>query len=300
MLRTGIIALAAAYIVIAPAHAEQDAIKSASDFNCTTSYPAVAVITNLSTGLGISQFSYDATTDNAPPCTGTLPTNPPPVVEYPSNAIPQLAKVLTNSGQCSGNFIAQNAVITAAHCVFDRVTKKYATGVRMIRGYQNGDKPYGILDGATILTFQGYTTSNMAAHDIAVIKSSGVGLAQIYGLYGMSAYNVANCSNQAKWYTEPHYSPQVNNNEAQAGADGPIVACVQGMVATTLPLLPGSSGSAVIDIYSRTVFAVHSQYSLSPAGSYNAVLTHAKICAIWAFLDTDQINGPVANCFAGN
>lgn len=30
MLRTGIIALAAAYIVIAPAHAEQDAIKSAS------------------------------------------------------------------------------------------------------------------------------------------------------------------------------------------------------------------------------------------------------------------------------
>ena len=97
----------------------------------------------------------------------------------------------------------------------------------------------------------------------------------------MSAYNVANCSNQAKWYTEPHYSPQVNNNEAQAGADGPIVACVP-----------------VIDIYSRTVFAVHSQYSLSPAGSYNAVLTHAKICAIWAFLDTDQINGPVANCFA--
>jgi hypothetical protein len=141
--------------------------------------------------------------------------------------------------------------------VFDRVTKKYATGVRMIPGYQNGDKPYGILDGATVLTFQGYTTSNMAAHDIAVIKSSGVGLAQIYGLYGMSAYNVANCSNQAKWYTEPHYSPQVNNNEAQAGADGPIVACVQGMVATTLPLLPGSSGSAVIDIYSRTVFAVH-------------------------------------------
>ena len=88
----------------------------------------------------------------------------------------------------------------------------------------------------------------------------------------MSAHNVANCSNQAKWYTEPHYSPQVNNNEAQAGADGPIVACVP-----------------VIDIYSRTVFAVHSQYSLSPAGSYNAVLTHAKICAIWAFLDTDQI-----------
>lgn len=99
------------------------------------------------------------------------------MVEYPSNAIPQLAKVLTNSGQCSGNFIAQNAVITAAHCVFDRVTKKYATGVRMIPGYQNGDKPYGILDGATVLTFQGYTTSNMAAHDIAVIKSSGVGLA---------------------------------------------------------------------------------------------------------------------------
>lgn len=129
--------------------------------------------------------------------------------------------------------------------MFDRVTKKYATGVRMIPGYQNGDKPYGILDGATVLTFQGYTTSNMAAHDIAVIKSSGVGLAQIYGLYGMSAYNVANCSNQAKWYTEPHYSPQVNNNEAQAGADGPIVACVQGMVATTLPLLPGSSGSAI-------------------------------------------------------
>ncbi len=32
MLRTGIIALAAAYIVIAPAHAEQDAIKSADPY----------------------------------------------------------------------------------------------------------------------------------------------------------------------------------------------------------------------------------------------------------------------------
>jgi hypothetical protein len=77
MLRTGIIALAAAYIVIAPAHAEQDAIKSASDFNCTTSYPAVAVITNLSTGLGISQFSYDATTDNVLPWSNIPRTRSP-------------------------------------------------------------------------------------------------------------------------------------------------------------------------------------------------------------------------------
>jgi hypothetical protein len=289
-------------IQISHSYAEERAITSAKDLNCSNTYPPLASVTNLDTGLGVGKFSFDASADATPPCSGTLPNNPPFAGEAPLPApIPQLAKIITNAGQCSGDFIAQNAVITAGHCVFDQNTKQFATNVQIIAGYQNGQSAFNqSFTGQFVLTFDAYTSSNLTSHDIAVIKFQG-SLLQQYGYYGLSAYNVSNCTNASKQkqYTEPHYSPNISNNQVQAFAQGQTLGCVQGTVVTALPLLPGSSGSAVIDHYSVAVFAVHSEYSLTPPASYDAVLTHAEICTIDSFVSGSN-SGTIGDCEEGN
>jgi hypothetical protein len=148
----------------------------------------------------------------------------------------------------------------------------------------------------------GYTADGIAAHDIAVIIFDG-NMLPLYLSYGFSAYDVAHCGKSLfKTYSEPHYSPNIYNNEAQAGADGTMGDCVQGMITASLPLGPGSSGSAVIDGFSRSIFAVHSQYSSQPPVSYDAILTRSKICAIQAFITGSlrQGGGEIGDCNAGN
>jgi hypothetical protein len=74
------------------------------------------------------------------------------------------------------------------------------------------------------------------------------------------------------------------------------------MIAAALPLGPGSSGSGVIDGFSRSIFAVHSEYTYAPPVSYNAILTKSKICAIQAFITGAIPSGgaTIGDCFAGN
>ena len=287
---------------VSSGRAEQQAITNSRDLNCTTTNPAAASVTNLETGHGIGKFSLDSKSDVVPPCSGNLPTNPPFATEFALPApIPLLAKITSSLGECSGNFIAQNAVITAGHCVVDLNTKQFARNIQIIGGYQNGQNTFNqSFVGESVLTFEGYTSEKSAAHDIAVIRFQA-SLLYIYGYYGLSSYNVGHCADFAaqKDYTEPHYSPNIGNNQTQAGADGQTSGCVQGTVVTTLPLLPGSSGSAVIDRFSRAIFAVHSQYSLSPPGSYDAVLTHAKICTIYEFVAGRNEGGPF-DCAEGH
>jgi hypothetical protein len=209
-----------------PAAAEETAITNQKDLNCQTTYPPAGSITNLSTGLGIARFSFDPTTDQVPPCSGDIPTTTPNTSEYPLNvALPQLAKVRSTVEQCSGTLIAQNAVITAGHCVYDLQTKTFYRGITVTPGYQNGPPvppsiPLQTYPGVSVMTFEGYTANGIAAHDIAVIIFDG-SVSPLYMSYGLSAYNVANCGkNLPKLYSEPHYSPSINHNEAQAGADG--------------------------------------------------------------------------------
>jgi hypothetical protein len=69
-------------------------------------------------------------------------------------------------------------------------------------------------------------------------------------------------------------------------AEGAAFGCVDGTVVVGLPTGGGSSGSPVVDLYSRSIFAVHS--AGDGTFSYEAPLTPAKLCAIIAFLDNEN------------
>jgi hypothetical protein len=272
-----------------PAFAQQSPITSSADFNCVSDFPSHGSIVDLATGKGVGLLRVDNSKDVLPPCVGSPPQTPPPMGgEYPlSMTLPQLAKIKTDQGECSANLIAANAVITAAHCIFDLKTQRYATGVRVIPGYQRGQSDYPSFTGVTALTFTGYTSAKISGHDVAVVKFGPSTLEHKFNPYGLTAFNVQTCKLDPtllkKEYFEPHYSPAIGGNQVQAGAEGLITNCVQGMIQTLLPLGPGSSGSAVVARFSRAIFAVHSQYNSS--ASFNAVITEAKICTIHTYLD---------------
>nr|WP_299498934.1 serine protease [uncultured Rhizobium sp.] len=261
-------------------------INKINELNCAQNQDSQASSTDAATGKGIQLYQVNASLDVIPPCNNGV-TPQEPIAEFPMQVpIPQLVKIISDAGQCSGILISQDAVLTAGHCVFDAAKKQYYKHMTISPGYQRGKSDYGAPHAALkILTFSGYTSSSIAAHDVAVVRFSNQ-LDAKFNYFGLEAFNVNYCAQQPtplKEYFEPHYSPNIENNSVQSNAEGQVGFCVQGMITTGLPLLPGSSGSGVLDEYSRAIFAVHSQYDSKM--SYNAILTKAKICVIKAFLE---------------
>jgi hypothetical protein len=174
-------------------------------------------------------------------------------------------------------------VITAAHCVFSGA--EFFKNFRIYPGYQNGtNSEFGERIGTEVLTFNGYTASKQNAHDIAVIKiNSPIDIK--FSAYGVSAFNLK-CDAFSRSYFRPHYNPSIGNLALQAMTEGAVAGCIDGTVVVGLPTGGGSSGSPLVDLYSRSVLAVHS--AGDGARSYEAPLTPAKLCAIIAFLDGEQ------------
>ena len=179
----------------APLSAQEIGVRTAADLNCLTSAPAFASITDLRTGLGTGRLSVDSQNDEVPPCVGNALPSTPTIGEWPlDNPIPQLVKIKSSGGQCSGALISNNAVITAAHCVMDRSAKKFFRDFEITPGYQKGGTEFGRYTGVSALTFSRYTAEGSAAHDIAVIKLGGASLPEKYSYYGMTPYNANLCA----------------------------------------------------------------------------------------------------------
>lgn len=107
---------------------------------------------------------------------------------YPWRAVGKLyLKTQSGAGgSCSASVIgAKDAIVTAAHCCYDRATGKWLTGFAFAPGKDGASEPYGRFawSSATVLT--AWITSGGRQNDVCVIKTRP-GLSSTTGWLGRS------------------------------------------------------------------------------------------------------------------
>jgi V8-like Glu-specific endopeptidase len=111
-----------------------------------------------------------------------------PSTNYPDAAI---GKLFSSSGFCSASVISgNNAIVTAAHCCYDRSKKNWVGGWVFAPAFQNGNTPFGTFNwsSATILT--SWINSGDVPSDVCVIRlandNAGRGVTFYTGWLGRS------------------------------------------------------------------------------------------------------------------
>lgn len=111
-----------------------------------------------------------------------------PSTNYPDAPI---GKLFSSSGYCSASVVSgNNAIVTAAHCCYNRSNKNWVGGWVFAPAYQNGAAPFGTFNwtSATILT--SWITNGDIPSDVCVLRlannANGRGVTFYTGWLGRS------------------------------------------------------------------------------------------------------------------
>jgi V8-like Glu-specific endopeptidase len=111
----------------------------------------------------------------------------------------------------SAGLIDQKHCLTAGHCVYDQ-TYGWATDIKVVPGYENGNEPYGNAYRGTLLSWTAWTSSGDWNHDMGVIElDRPVGALTGYFGYGWNSNNSFFTSNifyNAQYPAESPYNGQ--------------------------------------------------------------------------------------------
>ena len=103
---------------------------------------------------------------------------------YPHSTVAMLLLNFgSQTGMCTGSLIASDAVLTAAHCVYDATSQRWATNIRVVPGAYAGTdgqgrprlmQPFGSASGRKLYAPSAYRTGESrwarAPHDYAVLR----------------------------------------------------------------------------------------------------------------------------------
>src|SRR5712692_2017122 len=111
-----------------------------------------------------------------------------PSTNYPDAAI---GKLFSNSGFCSASVVSgNNAIVTAAHCCYDRGNRRWIGGWVFDPGTKNGSAPFGTFNWSSATILNSWISNGDVPSDVCVIRlandSVGRGVTFYTGWLGRS------------------------------------------------------------------------------------------------------------------
>ena len=91
-----------------------------------------------------------------------------PSTTYPDAAI---GKLFSSGGSCSASVVSgNNAIVTAAHCCYDRRKKTWIGGWVFAPAYKNGSAPFGTFDWSSATILNSWISNGDVPSDVCVIR----------------------------------------------------------------------------------------------------------------------------------
>ena len=158
---------------------------------------------------------------------------------------------------CSGMVLSPNAILTAAHCVYDFEAGEYYPDVLFIPGEDGETFPYGTAINVDVAIPVGYVESGHERYDVAVVKVSGVGFSP-QGPFATIAGAPNNYlfEGSVAFFTAGYPGDKALGTQWFSAA--PVESVDFDFIYTSMDAYPGQSGSPIFTYNSNTqdVFVV--------------------------------------------
>lgn len=151
------------------------------------------------------------------------------------------------SGYCSGMVISTNAVLTAAHCVFDYDSGDFYERILFVPGENGANFPFGTAIEVDISIPQGYADTGRSEFDIAVVKVSGVSFRPSGPFPVVASASDAYFQHPATFLFTAGY-PGDKPLGTQWFSAAPVEYADETFIYTTMDAYPGQSGSPIFTL----------------------------------------------------
>ncbi|PFA24755.1 glutamyl endopeptidase [Bacillus cereus] len=178
----------------------------------------------------------------------------------PNRSISYISTTFSNGNfVCTGTVIGKDTVLTNAHCVYDKKTKKYLKSGYIIPALNDSHYRYGYYKIASYSVPSGYIKSGGSPqYDFAVIKVStngGLHIGNVVGSLGVKQVNSIKGTG-IKIYGYPGDKAQKTKKVSQWGASGSIKKENSFLAFYDVDTYGGQSGSAMLNS-SNQIIGVH-------------------------------------------
>ena len=168
--------------------------------------------------------------------------------EYPFSAIAWLElydELGILEGSCTGTFIGPDAVLTAAHCLYDYDSSSWTRDIAVVPGKNGAYEPYGFEWASEWSVPTGWTTSGDPLYDWGIIKMADNGMGNTVGWF-----TIANLTTNT--LERPDFQPAIVGYPGDKpygtmwfGAKNSFLSVGPDELTYEIDTTPGQSGSAI-------------------------------------------------------